>query len=145
MKKNGFLVFIGLSILLSYSQFSLDKDSVEDTILSIIKQQEAAWNAHNINRFMSDYWESEELTFQSGKQRYYGWTSMLNRYKKNYPGEKMGNLSFSGLKTRVLSRDSAYVIGHWEVKQGETISKGVFTIIFKKFPSGWKIIHDHSS
>jgi len=145
MKKTGILLFVFLWILISCARSIPDEHSIQDTLNSIIKQQQTAWNNHDIEEFMAHYWQSEDMTFQSGDQRLYGWETLLNRYKTNYAGEKMGTLTFSDIKIKVLSTDSAYAIGRWMVKQEDTASNGVFTIIFKRFPSGWKIIHDHSS
>jgi ketosteroid isomerase-like protein len=145
MKKIGILCSVFLWIFISCSRSRLDEHSVQDTINSIIKRQQIAWNNHDIEEFMADYWQSEDLTFQSGDRRLYGWKTLLNRYKTNYAGEKMGTLIFSDIEIKILSADSAYVLGRWKVTQEDTAANGVFTIIFKRFPSGWKIIHDHSS
>jgi len=145
MKQTGILLFVFLWILISCARSIPDEHSIQDTLNSIIKRQQTAWNNHDIEGFMAHYWQSEDMTFQSGDQRLYGWETLLNRYKTNYTGEKMGTLTFSDIKIKILSADSAYAIGRWMVKQEDTASNGVFTIIFKRFPSGWKIIHDHSS
>ncbi|HZX10143.1 MAG TPA: nuclear transport factor 2 family protein [Acidobacteriota bacterium] len=145
MNKFIVLLFVALLIVVSCSSSQLDKESIQDTILSIITRQQAAWNNHDIQGFMADYWQSEDFTFQSGDQRLYGWEELLKRYQTSYAGEKMGKLTFSDIQIKVLSADSAYAIGRWKVEQDDTFKSGLFTIIFKMFPSGWKIIHDHSS
>jgi beta-aspartyl-peptidase (threonine type) len=145
MKKISILLFVILMVLLSCSSSQLDRESIQDTILSIIKRQQMAWNNHDIQGFMAHYWKSENFTFQSGDQRLYGWEDLLKRYQTSYAGEKMGKLTFSDIQIKVMSADSAYALGRWKVEQDDTTKSGVFTIIFKLFPSGWKIIHDHSS
>lgn len=145
MKKIKLLFILVFMIYMSCSSSKLDKESIQDNILSIIKRQQTAWNHHDIQGFMAHYWKSEEFTFQSGDQRLYGWEELLKRYQTSYAGEKMGKLTFSDIQIKVLSADSAYTIGRWKVEQEDKANNGVFTIIFKRFPSGWKIIHDHSS
>jgi ketosteroid isomerase-like protein len=145
MKKISILLFVVFLVLLSCSSSQLDKESIQDTILSIIVRQQTAWNNHDIQGFMADYWQSEDFTFQSGDQRLYGWEELLKRYQTSYAGEKMGKLTFSDIQIKVMSADCAYALGRWKVEQDDTTKSGVFTIIFKLFPSGWKIIHDHSS
>lgn len=145
MNKFIVLLFVALLIIVSCSSSKLDKESIQDTILSIITRQQTAWNNHDIQGFMADYWQSEDFTFQSGDQRLYGWEKLLKRYQTSYAGEKMGKLTFSDIQIKVLSADYAYALGRWKVEQDDTTKSGVFTIIFKLFPSGWKIIHDHSS
>jgi ketosteroid isomerase-like protein len=145
MRKISILFMIGFMTFLSCSLSKQDSESIQDILLSIIHRQQDAWNNHNLEAFMADYWQSKDLTFQSRDQRLYGWDTLLNRYQTNYAGDKMGTLTFSDIRITVLSADSAYALGRWEVNQEDTTKNGVFTIIFKRFSSGWKIIHDHSS
>ena len=59
--------------------------------------------------------------------------------------QAMGELQFSGLEIRMLGRDSAMVLGHWHLSRKLGDVGGVFTLIFQRFPAGWRIIHDHTS
>jgi ketosteroid isomerase-like protein len=72
----------------------------------------------------------------------------MERYLANYssPGHEMGKLEFSGLRVEVLGQEAAFVRGAWKVtmSDGKT-PHGLFTLVFRKFPDGWKIIHDHTS
>ncbi len=114
-------------------------------ITKLLAAQQAAWNARDIDGFMSYYLRSEDLTFQSGAARYRGWQTMLDRYKKNYAGESWGTLTFSDLEVHLLAPDAAYVLGRWSVASAGKPGQGVFTIILRRFPEGWRIIHDHTS
>jgi beta-aspartyl-peptidase (threonine type) len=117
-------------------------------IESILHAQQDAWNAHNLEAFMSGYWNSPELTFFSGGNAARGWQAAIDRYRKNYQaqGKEMGKLEFSDLRVETLSPDSAFVRGSWHLtmSDGKT-PHGLFTLIFRRFPEGWKIVHDHSS
>ena len=58
----------------------------------------------------------------------------------------MGKLEFSDLQIEGLSPDSAFVRGSWHLTMPDgKAPHGLFTLIFKKFPDGWKIVHDHTS
>jgi ketosteroid isomerase-like protein len=57
----------------------------------------------------------------------------------------MGQLDFSGLEVQQLSPDAALILGHWHLKRASGDVGGVFTLIFRRFPVGWRIIHDHTS
>ncbi len=96
---------------------------------------------------MSSYWNSPNLTF-FGAKKASGWQSTLDHYRKTYLGEgrDMGTLEFSDLQIEELSPNAAFVRGRWKLNlsDGKT-PHGLFTLIFRKFPDGWKIIHDHSS
>ena len=75
-----------------------------------------------------------------------GWQAALDRYKKSYDTKaKMGTLSFTDLEITVLSKDAAVVLGSWALKRDGDNPHGKFTLIFRKFKDGWKIVHDHTS
>jgi uncharacterized protein (TIGR02246 family) len=117
-------------------------------IRKVIEGQQAAWNRQDLQAFMSGYWNSPDLTFFSGAHESKGWQAALDRYKKNYQsaGHEMGKLEFANLRIEVLGPDAAFVRGefHLTMSDGKT-PHGLFTLVFRKFPEGWKIIHDHSA
>ena len=57
----------------------------------------------------------------------------------------MGTLTFLELEITLLSPDAAVVLGHWSLKRGKDRPHGRFTLIFKRLPEGWRIVHDHTS
>jgi ketosteroid isomerase-like protein len=121
------------------------RPGVPDEIHRILEAQVAAWNAGDLEGFMAWYWRSDDLTFQSGAQRHRGWQVLLDRYRRNYAGEKRGKLRFADLEVNVLDPAAVYVLGRWELTVGTQLQGGVFTIILKKLPQGWRIVHDHTS
>jgi len=50
------------------------------------------------------------------------------------------------LRIERLGVDAAFVRGAWELtmSDGKT-PHGLFTLVFRKFSDGWKIVHDHTS
>jgi len=139
------IVLIITILILSCDQSTEDFLKMENQIQSILDQQKQAWNEGNIEGFMAYYWRSKDFTFQSGNKRLEGWDELLAMYKKNYSGENMGRLDFSDIEVNVLSREIACVLGRWKVTTNESSKEGLFTLIFKKFDEGWRIIVDHSS
>jgi ketosteroid isomerase-like protein len=114
----------------------------------VLKTQQDAWNRHDLEALMTGYWNSPELTFFSGANQAAGWQAALDRYRKTYQGEgkDMGKLDFTDLRIEPLGSDSAFVRGAWHLTlaDGKT-PHGLFTLLFRRFPDGWKIIHDHTS
>lgn len=123
-------------------------DSPPAAIRKVIEKQQAAWNRHDLEGFMAGYWNSPELTFFSGAHESKGWQAALDRYKDRYQsaGHKMGRLEFANLRIEMLGPEAAFVRGefHLTMPDGKT-PHGLFTLIFRKFPDGWKIVHDHSA
>ena len=114
----------------------------------VLQTQQAAWNRHDLEGFMAGYWNSPDLTFFSGAKEHDGWQAAFDRYEATYasPGHEMGKLEFSGLRIEMLGPDAAFVRGefHLTMPDGKT-PHGLFTLVFRKFPEGWKIVHDHTS
>ena len=95
---------------------------------------------------MQGYWNSPELTFagRSGITR--GYAPVLAHYKQGYPDHAtMGRLEFSDLEVHSLGGNAALVLGKWHLTRDAGNVGGVFSLVFQKFPDGWKIVHDHTS
>jgi len=115
-------------------------------VRAVLTEQQAAWNRGDIPAFLQGYWNSPELTFAGSDGIVRGYDGLLERYHKTYPDQaRMGELEFSGLEIRSLGSDSALVLGHWHLKRTVGDAGGVFSLIFHRFPVGWRIIHDHTS
>jgi beta-aspartyl-peptidase (threonine type) len=125
----------------------LAQDSAQ-AVQQVMEKQVAAWNHHDLEAFMAGYWNSSDLTFFSGAKQTSGWQATLERYQKTYQseGREMGRLEFSDLSVQPLGTDAAFVRGAWHLtmSDGKT-PHGLFTLVFRKFPDGWKIVHDHTS
>ena len=135
-------------ILLLAAPYSLSAETDVSAIQKVIADQQGAWNRGDLEAFMSGYWNSPELTFFSGAHESKGWQAALDRYKKTYQGagHEMGRLEFANLRVEMLGTDAAFVRGefHLTMSDGKT-PHGLFTLIFRKLPDGWKIVHDHSA
>jgi len=58
----------------------------------------------------------------------------------------MGQLRFSDLELTPLAPDAAFVRGEWKLTmKDDKTPHGLFTLLFRKFSDGWKIVHDHTS
>jgi ketosteroid isomerase-like protein len=115
-------------------------------IASVLRRQTADWNRGDIAAFMAGYWKSPDTEFENASGIFQGWDDVLKHYQATYPNRAaMGHLTFSGLEVHVLSADSAYVIGKYRLDREKDHPEGVFTLIFKKFPEGWRIVNDHTT
>ena len=121
-------------------------DEQSEAIRAVLNTQQAAWNRGDIPAFLEGYWNAPELTFSGADGIVRGYAGLLQRYRTSYPDRAaMGELDFSGLEIRILAPDAALVLGHWHLKRAAGDAGGVFTLVFRRFPAGWRIIHDHTS
>src|SRR5215813_13278961 len=116
-------------------------------IRAVLDRQVEAWNRGDLEGFMEGYWRSPQLTFYSGGVETSGWDQTIQRYQQRYrsAGNEMGILEFLDLKIELLGPQAAFVRGKYRLKASGKESSGLFTLTFKKFASGWIIIHDHTS
>lgn len=120
--------------------------SIEAGVRALLKKQEADWNRGDVAAFMRGYWKSPQTEFVSADGLMRGWQTVLDRYRKAYPDRvSMGHLDFSAVEITVLGPEAALAVGHWQLKRQNDAPGGVFTLVFRKFPEGWRIINDHTS
>jgi len=120
----------------------------EAAIRKVLQSQVEAWNHHDLDTFMAGYWNSTELTFFSGATVTHGWQPTLERYRRKYqsPGTEMGKLEFQDLQVEMLGPKAAFVRGKFLLTLSDgNRPHGLFTLVFREFPEGWRIVHDHSS
>jgi ketosteroid isomerase-like protein len=112
-------------------------------IEAVLRLQENAWNAGDLDGFMAGYWDSPDLEFVSDKTTH-GFQPVRERYFKSYKaeGKEMGVLKFTDLKVSVVSDSEASATGNWKVVKSQDTSSGGFTLTLRKLDNGWKIIKD---
>jgi beta-aspartyl-peptidase (threonine type) len=138
---------ISLTIIQSPAKQKANEPKAAQEIRQVLDRQVAAWNHRDLEGFMKGYWHSPALTFYSNGSTTAGWEETLARYRNRYQsaGKEMGTLEFTDLKIEVLGPAAAFVRGRFHLKMDSGPSEGLFTLTFRKFADGWKIIHDHTS
>ena len=142
------LLALGLASL-SCQSSGAGRPDTGDEIGAVLQAQADAWNGGDIDGFMAaGYWQSEELTFLSGGSWTRGYQPVLERYRSNYveAGKEMGSLEFTDIEILELARGVALARGHWELTfSAGTQSAGLFTLVLRRLPEGWRVVHDHTS
>jgi ketosteroid isomerase-like protein len=150
-----FLLYLAASLLATAAIAPAQVATPDETsIRAAITTQADAWNRADIPTFMQTYENSPDTTFIGAKLRK-GYGPILERYKEAYTTkEQMGTLTFTDLDVRMLpspcgATDLAIVTGkfHLERSQKGEAKKddGIFSLVWRKGPQGWKIILDHTS
>ena len=146
---------ITLAVLLVVSApFAFAQSSDEAAIRAAIQTQADAWNHADIPAFMKAYEDSPDTTF-IGLTLRKGYQPILKRYQENYTTrEQMGTLTFNDLDVRLLKggcgkTEIALVTGKFHLERaarGEAKKDdGIFSLVWRKGPQGWKIVLDHTS
>jgi ketosteroid isomerase-like protein len=120
--------------------------SADAALRALLTAQAADWNRGDIDAFMRGYWNSPEITFAGTTGVSRGWQTVLDHYHKNYPNRAaMGHLDFSEIEITPLGNDTALILGRWHLNRDAGPVGGIFTLVARRFPEGWRIIHDHTS
>ena len=117
-------------------------------VRALLDRQVADWNRKDLDGFLAGYWDSPDVVFQSGAERTRGFAAMRDRYRKSYQseGKEMGTLTFSDLEFEALTPDVVLARGRWALANADgSHPHGLFTLIVRRLPGGWKIVHDHTS
>jgi beta-aspartyl-peptidase (threonine type) len=124
-----------------------DPTAEKAAVRKVLDAQVAAWNKGDLEGFMDGYWRSDQLTFFSGTKKLAGWKATLDRYRERYQGKgkEMGKLAFEELSVELLGDNHALVRGRFRLRLEKEAPTGIFTLILRKTPAGWRIIHDHTS
>jgi beta-aspartyl-peptidase (threonine type) len=122
-------------------------EQTSKAVHKLLDDQEAAWNKGDLKGFMAGYWNSPELSFYSGNTKTKGWQETYDRYRKRYQdeGKEMGKLSFSEQVLDSVGPDTVIVRGRWKLEKKAETHDGLYTLIIRKLPEGWRIVHDQTS
>lgn len=154
MNRTMHLIFLIVAVSLTLPVRNADSDlgtppvsaSEEAAVKAVLTRQQTSWNQGDVETFMQGYWNSPELTFAGASGITRGYAPVLAHYKQGYPDHAtMGHLEFSDLEVHSLGGNAALVLGKWHLTRDAGNVGGVFSLVFQKFPDGWKIVHDHTS
>jgi beta-aspartyl-peptidase (threonine type) len=117
-------------------------------VRALLDGQVGDWNRKDLDGFLGGYWHAPGVVFQSGSDRTDGFEAMRARYRARYQegGREMGRLTFSGVEVVMLAPDAALARGRWRLETSDGKNPGgLFTLVVRRLPEGWRIVHDHTS
>lgn len=126
-------------------------ERVKGEVTRSLQEGVEAWNAGDLDRFMTGYVKTPDMTFTAGGRVVRGYEALQQRYQTTYGTSKasMGQLRFENIEVWELGPNFALALGEWIVLLpgkgvGEQI-RGVFSLVLERTGDGWKILHDHTS
>ncbi len=152
LMRRVFLILLSFSIAATAHAQPANPD--EASIRATLAAQAAAWNRADIPAFMQAYEDSPDTAFIGATVRK-GYGPILERYRTAYStAAQMGTLTYSNLEVRLLpgscgTAEFAVVTGNFHLdrsQKGEAKrDDGIFSLVWRKGPTGWKILLDHTS
>jgi ketosteroid isomerase-like protein len=116
-----------------------------ETITALMHASAQDWNSGKLDQFMSLYDTAATFMMTKGPV---GLEGMRENYQKGFfnGDQPKQQLRFEDLVVRPLGGDHALLTGKF-VLSGNNLpeKRGIYSLVFVKRASGWKILHDHSS
>lgn len=146
---NGYAICLKTSIctlLVLFQIIPLNAQSKDDKKIRQVFQKEIdCWNKGDIDCYVLLYAPVDSVRMLLKPNDIYGRDSIKAFYKKYWPREKMGKLSFENVRTERLSKKYYYVEGNFIVAYPDRKPvTGKFSGLMKKIGKEWFIYTDHS-
>lgn len=116
-------------------------------IAAMLDQSAVAWNQGDLDGFMASYLDDSATVFVTADSAHQGFGWIRARYAPRFaPGALRDSLRFERIDTRALGPEYAVATAQYVLVRGDSVTAtGPFTIVLRRTPDGWKIIHDHTS
>lgn len=124
-----------------------DPVGLQAAVDTLLVASAEAWNAGELDGFLEWYRRSPETTYIGSSGLVRGWEAIRARYAPLFePGAARDWLRFEGLAARPLGPNLGLATARYVLVQGDSVTAtGIFTLIVRREPEGWRIVHDHSS
>ncbi len=124
-----------------------DHAALETDMDTLLARSAAAWNAGDLDAFVSDYAPDSTTTFVSAGRPQYGFDWIRNNYAPAFAeGAARDSLRFENIAARPLGATHALVTARFVLFRGDSITaSGPFTLVLTRSDGRWLIIHDHTS
>jgi uncharacterized protein (TIGR02246 family) len=128
----------------STSPTAADINAVNDLLAKMADR----WNAHDLDAYLSCYWNSPQLMMVDGDQQIQGWSALRDSYRVGYPDLKtMGAMQYSRIQIKFSNPDLALAKTSWSISyptsNGDVL--GDTTLNLRRFDDGWKVISAYST
>lgn len=119
---------------------------IETQIERMLQRSADAWNAGDLDGFMSDYLRAPTTTYIGGSGQVSGWEAIRARYAPLFQaGALRDSLRFERVGGRPLGPDYALATARYVLfRGGRTTASGPFTLVLWRSDEGWRIVHDQS-
>ena len=116
-------------------------------VASLLDRQAAAWNAGDLDGFMSAYSASPTTTYIGSTGLIEGFEGIRERYAPGFAeGAERDSLRFEGLRVREVDERVGVATARYVLeREGMVTSTGPFTLVLLNVEGAWLIVHDQSA
>jgi len=124
-----------------------DPTQARREVLDVLVHGARAWNAGDLDDFVSDYLPDSNTTFITKTGVLHGIAAIRGVYAARFaPGAQRDSLHFQGVEVDVLGPDVVNTIAWYVLMRGDSITaRGPTSLVMRRVNGRWRIVHDHSS
>ena len=121
--------------------------AVREQISATLAHGARAWNAGNLDDFVSDYEPGPGTSYIGGRGMVHGVAAIRAAYAPRFaPGAQRDSLHFEDLEVDVLAPDVVNAVAYYVLMRGDSVTaRGPTSLVMRRTDGRWRIIHDHSS
>lgn len=112
---------------------------------SLLAHGAAAWNAGDLDGFVSDY--TDDATFVTNDGLVQGRAAIRARYAPRFaPGASRDSLRFEQVRAFALGTGQVHAVAWYVLERGGRVTaRGPTSLVLRRERGRWCIAHDHSS
>lgn len=123
--------------------FATDLNAITDVLAKVLDR----WNAHDVDGYLSAFWNSPQLLVVFDNQQFQGWDALKGAYSEALSNpDKMGRMQPLRTQIRITKSDLALVQNEWVIRYADRDVEhvGSSTMTVQKVDGAWKIISSYS-
>lgn len=124
-----------------------DAATIRGQIAATLAHGARAWNAGDLEEFVSDYDPGPGTSYIGGRGLVHGVAAIRAAYAPRFAaGAQRDSLHFENLEVDVLAPDVVNAIATYVLMRGDSVTaRGPTSLVMRRTDGRWRIIHDHSS
>jgi uncharacterized protein (TIGR02246 family) len=126
---------------------STEQDEIKE-VSDLLLKMLSCWNAHDIDGYLTVFWNSPQLLVILQEEQFQGWKSLQDTYKTGFTDPAaMGHSQASRIQIKLINPTLATAVTWWvdTFPTSKTRVVGNTSMNLQKFGDGWKIVMAHSS
>ena len=113
---------------------------------SLVVQMVDAWNAHDLDAYLSVFWNSPDLVVICEGEQVKGWAELSAVYHRGYPDlTQMGSDIPQRIQVQMVAPGIALVVDWWTAVLSTRKISGSSTFVVRNLPEGWRIVAGHTT
>jgi uncharacterized protein (TIGR02246 family) len=115
-------------------------------VYDLLMKMPDRWNAHDLDGYLSVFWQSPNLLTVIGGDQIRGWGDLSASYHRGFTNpDEMGHFTPDRIQIQMVTSDVAIALDWWTIYQKRGKTLGTTTVVLRKFQEGWKIVVAHTS